>query len=214
MQQELRGLVGKYGFRAVHEGLLKEMREQFEYLLSIFPPAKNDIVVPVMSEMIPEPITTPKHAPLDMIVGIQDIPNINDLLLPAPKIQVTLIDSPKENEEEPIQTPKHEENIKEIEITGKASTQINNKDFDKKQHRLDVAAKRKELEAKGIKPESLLTKENLEAWLEKGLSYNRIAREITGVHENDISAIAKTFGLKSKISGIQYQFHKKRTTKE
>ena len=59
--------------------------------------------------------------------------------------------------------------------------------------------KHKELTEKGIKPESLLTKENLSKWLGEGMSYMRIAREQVGLPENEISAIAKTFGLQSDI---------------
>jgi hypothetical protein len=69
-------------------------------------------------------------------------------------------------------------------------------------HRDAVEKKRLELIQKGIKPESLLTRENLENWLNAGLSYQRIAKELTGCHETVVSATAKMFGLKSKIGKI------------
>ena len=59
-----------------------------------------------------------------------------------------------------------------------------------------------ELINSGIKPESLLTRENLEKWLDSGMSYQRIAREITGCHESVVSASANKYGLKSKIGKI------------
>ena len=68
------------------------------------------------------------------------------------------------------------------------------------QHREAVSKKRAELEAKGIKPESLLTKENLEKWINSGLSYQKIARDHIGIHENTISSVAQSFGLRSTIS--------------
>ena len=69
-------------------------------------------------------------------------------------------------------------------------------------HRAAVEKKRAEIEGQGIEPESLLTKENLEKWLGSGMSYQRIAKEMTGCHEADISRYAKRFGLKSIIAGI------------
>jgi hypothetical protein len=84
-------------------------------------------------------------------------------------------------------------------------------------HRAAVEKKRAELEAQGIVPESLVTKENLEKWLGSGLSYQRIAKELTGCQDAYISTIAiapwakrftrsagsaKSYGLKSVIAGI------------
>ena len=51
------------------------------------------------------------------------------------------------------------------------------------------------------------TKDNLEAWLGAGVSYQRIAREYTGCHENDISSVAKLHGLKSKIASYVFMRH-------
>ena len=70
------------------------------------------------------------------------------------------------------------------------------------EYRSAVEQKRAQLIEKGIKPESLLTRENLETWLNAGMSYQRIAREQTGCHESVISATARMFGLKSKIGKI------------
>lgn len=78
-------------------------------------------------------------------------------------------------------------------------------------HRAAVEKKRAELVAQGIVPESLVTKENLEKWLGAGMSYQRIAKELTGCHDAYISTIAKSFGLKSLIAGIIAGKYKNRT---
>ena len=90
--------------------------------------------------------------------------------------------------------------MKEVIIQAKSemNKQLGEK-FTKAKHREEVLKKHKELTEKGIKPESLLTKENLTKWLGEGMSYMRIARECTGVAENEIAAVAKTFGLQSDI---------------
>lgn len=197
MEQELRTLIGKYGFQAVHEGLTREMRKQFDYLLTIFPPAKNDIVVPMIDDLIPEPITTPKHAPLDAIVGVKEI------FLPTQALiennQVEHIAHITESAQQETNTETHD--IKEVQIIAKGAEKlVTKRRFDKEEQKEAVLAKRKEMDAKGIKPETLLTKENLEKWLGQGMSYQRIAREYVGVPENEVSAIAKAFGLQSNVS--------------
>lgn len=204
MDQELRVLIGKYGFRAVHEGLLREMRQTFDYLNTVFtPPAKNDIVVPVVEETIPEPITTPKHAPLDVIAVMKD----TIALPPAATVPLTI-----DTEDE----APHDPNIKEVLITAKGAEQaLQNQGqvttkpkFDKEEQKEAVQKKRSELIAQGIVPESLLTKENLEKWIGQGMSYQRIARDFVGVPDHEVSVIAKTFGLQSAKS--RYMFNNKK----
>ncbi len=68
----------------------------------------------------------------------------------------------------------------------------------KAEQRRKEAAKRRELEAEGINPTSLLTKENLSQWLAAGKTYSQIAREDVGMREEDVSAAAKKHGLSSQ----------------
>lgn len=193
MDQELRILIGKYGMKAVNEGIQREMRQTFDYLKTIFQPARNDILYPCTSDTIPEPITTPKHTPLEFIVGM------SDLSLPAAAIIVTKEQPVVEETIQPI-TP-IDPNVKEVQITSKGADKfLAPRKFGKDEQKEAVEKKRKELEAQGIKPESLLTKENLEKWIGQGMSYQRIAREFVGIKENDISAIAKAYGLQSNTS--------------
>lgn len=85
------------------------------------------------------------------------------------------------------------EGVKEVVITAK-----NDPKAMKLKQKEDVDTKKKELEAKGIKPETLLTKENLEKWIGQGYSYSKIARE-TGCPDTLVTAMAKAHGLQSKI---------------
>lgn len=197
MEQELRILIGKYGFKTLHEGLMKEMKIAHDYLMTVFPHAKNDIIVPCVSDTIPEPMTIPQMNPLDTIVVMKEIH------LPE---SATTAESHEEEPEEEHEEKEQDPTIKEVQITGKA-TEIGvtpKRRFDKDEQKAEVLKKKKELEAKGIKPESLLTKENLTKWLEEGMSYQRIAREHVGVSENEVSAVAKTFGLQSNISKFMF----------
>jgi predicted nucleic acid-binding Zn-ribbon protein len=73
---------------------------------------------------------------------------------------------------------------------------------EREDHLAAIKVKRKELKKKGISSMSLLTKENMEKWLNSGMSYNRIAREEVGLSEKIVSSKAKEYGLTSKIGHI------------
>ncbi len=183
IRSDLRALIAKYGLVAVHAELQLEMKETYEFLRQMYEPAKKNLVIPI-AETIPDRIATPLHKPLQAVVPVE---------VPA----LDLMSSEEVAEEEESQGPV-DPTLKEIILQAKAE-QPQGEKFSKARHKEEVAKKHKELTEKGIKPESLLTKENLAAWLGQGMSYMRIAREMTGVHENEIAAVAKTFGLASDI---------------
>lgn len=118
-------------------------------------------------------------------------------------VQEPVIEEKKVESKEQVKESKKEE--KKEGYVSKSAEELKEM---KAKHREAVQAKRAELEGKGIKPEDLLTKSNLEKWLQSGLSYQRIAREHVGIHENQISVVAKTFGLQSNV--MQNMFGKRR----
>jgi hypothetical protein len=195
LRSDLRSLIAKYGIPAVHTGLHTEMRETYEFLRQFYEPPKNNLVIPV-AETIPDRIATPHHKPMTkMIVEIEP----PQLELPPPE-DTSLIEKIENHtiEKEGTRDP----SLKEIVIKAKkemASLEEGGEVFSKAKHREDVAKKNKELLEKGIKPESLLTKENLAKWLGEGMSYMRIAREQVGLPESQVSTMAKQFGLQSDI---------------
>lgn len=71
----------------------------------------------------------------------------------------------------------------------------------KQQQQQAEKKKRAELDAQGISAESLLTEDNMRRWVEtEGRTYSYIARNYVGCPDTVVSAVAKKFGLKSKIS--------------
>lgn len=182
LREELRMLVGRYGYAPVHNALQAEMRETYAALRQIFEPPKNNLVIP-MGETIPDRIATPRHKPIVTVL--------------PPELPALVLDTPVESKEEEAE---RDPSLKEVVVQAKSEMgQQMGEKFSKAKHKEEVLKKHKELTEKGIKPESLLTKENLTSWLGSGMSYMRIAREITGVPDNEIAAIAKTFGLQSDI---------------
>jgi hypothetical protein len=186
MESELRSLIGKYGMRAVHEGLTKEMRETFHYLQNVFT-VKNELVVPVrhavpivevVNDVIPDGVQ-PEEAHVETDSLVEDVAE-----MPVdPTVKQVVITNPKSAKL----------------VSSSASVGSVDVKQQKQKHRDEVEKKRQELVGKGVKPESLLTEANLKKWIGDGQSYLKIAKE-TGVHENQVATLAKSFGLQSKIS--------------
>ena len=73
-------------------------------------------------------------------------------------------------------------------------------DLNKRKMHKETVAKRKEvLEAQGINGRQLLTADAMKKWIDEGKTYWDIAEQ-TGVPDADISVLAKSFGLQSKVS--------------
>lgn len=187
MQADLRNIIGKYGIRAVHEGLMKEMRETFLYLQEVFD-QKNVIVNPLI---IPTVEIVNDTIPENILHLEETLPFIPD--------DDSLDESVPEMPKDPT--------VKEIRIAQQKSKNLPvilaTPTIDVKQqkakHREEVDTKRQDLITKGVKPESLLTEVNLRKWLGDGQSYLKIAKE-TGVHEQQVALVAKGFGLQSNVS--------------
>ncbi len=194
MESELRSLIGKYGMRAVHEGLMKEMRDTFQYLQVVFE-AKNEIIHPffhpnistveIVNDTIPEVLHTEEHVGETDSLYEEDVPEmpkdptVKEITITAAKA-VKTVKAPVPVNQTPLFPP--------VEVKQQ-----------KAKHREEVEKKRQELVGKGIKPESLLTEDSLKKWLGSGQSYLKIAKE-TGVHESQVATVAKSFGLQSNIS--------------
>jgi hypothetical protein len=190
IRSDIRSLIAKYGLPAVHTELQSEMRDMYNFLRPFYDGPKNNLVIPV-TETIPDRIATPHHKPITVTLDILEPPSLE---LAPDRVSETSETETNEQEAGVAST------LKEVVIQAKKEmNQEAGEKFSKAKHREEVAKKHKELTEKGIRPESLLTKENLTQWLGQGMSYMRIAREIVGVHENDIASIAKTFGLQSDI---------------
>jgi len=65
--------------------------------------------------------------------------------------------------------------------------------------------KRKEQEAKGIKPKDLLTKENLQKWYgEEGRTFAYIARTYVGCKDTEVSSAVKLFNIETSRKNVFY----------
>lgn len=193
IRSDIRSLIAKYGMQAVHHELQNEMRESYDFLRQHFEPSKNNLVIP-MKSVIPDRIATPHLKPIATTV----------VAIEPPNLELEVQEEVKHNEDVQEQVITEEvpkdSSLKEVVIQAKKEmAQETGEKMTKARHRELVNEKWKELTSKEIKPETLLTKENLSEWLGKGYSYMRIAREYVGLPENEIAMMAKRFGLQSDM---------------
>jgi hypothetical protein len=236
LDSELRLLLGKYGIMSVHQSLMRQMAESFAYLQTVFPPAKNEIITPAPHL---SPKLSPFCPPSTIAMTKDNIPEIildSDTIVmddddeeeekptvkPDPNVKTIQITNPGKSFQTPVkpvqpsQPPpapvKPPQPI--VKPVSSVSTPVKlSPNAQKVAQREAVLAKRKELEAKGINPDSLITKESLEKWLNRGWSYMQIARE-TGVDASSITSIAKLNGLQSQKAAYRYNYNQKKQAQQ
>jgi hypothetical protein len=206
MEEDIKALILKYGLRQVHEGIEKEYRAMYDYLKTLYndvPPQPEKKVIRKAKNTVPDP-----QEKQEIQEEIQE-----EEQKESPEESSDFQELQEEEIQSEIQEPPNPTD-KEVTVITKKSTATppyKEKTPEErreaiKQHRDAVQKKHEEFVAKGIQPESLLTKENLEKWLKAGKSYQQIARDYTGVHETQVSAIAKAFGLQSQVSKMASGF--------
>ena len=177
MESELRELIGKYGLKAVHKALEKEMKDTFTYLSGLYGGEKVEKV---------EKKTVKKNIVVEEVIEPVIEEGVSEEVV-DPSVKQVVIESVKKEPVEKKVSIEKQKLYAEVKAV---------KDNQKEA----VAKKRKELEDKGITAKSLLTKENLQKWIGEGCTYSKIAREYTGCTDAEIAAAAKEFGLQSNMS--------------
>jgi spore coat polysaccharide biosynthesis predicted glycosyltransferase SpsG len=214
MESEVRRLLIEHGVKNVKECVEKVCRSLYEELREVYgeavvavgtpepapvveaPPVEKERRLRIVKKK--EPVETPveaaaeaAEAPGDKVVEVVTLRVKKKVAAPV-EVQQAAEESDSDSDATvPVDVP--------TTYRVKTPEEIKKERYE---YRSAVEQKRAQLIEKGIKPESLLTRENLEKWLGAGLSYQRIAREQTGCHESVISATARMFGLKSKIGKI------------
>jgi len=115
----------------------------------------------------------------------------------------------KEEKEKPIKEEKENPVVPVITVAEVATTAVEEitKFRDpqemKEWQRGEEEKKKKENESKGIKKETLLTKENLKKWIEEeGRTFSYISREYVGCKDSEVSAAAKLFGIDTNRKNV------------
>ena len=171
----LKELVSWYSLQEVHAALDEMCKEEFAFLKKLYAPAltvKKVAVLASAAASVPhvsqEEQEEPKLRP-DAKVRV-----VKKGLEATPLVVVT-----------PAPTAHHESGLTDP------------KDL-KKWQKEQEEKKKRELDAQGINPASLLTKENLQRWIvDEKKTYAAVAREYVGLPDSMVASSAKSFGIQS-----------------
>jgi hypothetical protein len=140
---------------------------------------------------------------LSTLIGAYGITAIHKALMNRMKDEYSYLKKIFEEKEKPVKEEKEKENpvvpvitvvepVAAVEEITKFRDPKEMKEWQRSQEEL----KKKENESKGIKKETLLTKENLKKWIEEeGRTFSYISREYVGCKDSEVSAAAKLFGI-------------------
>jgi len=142
---------------------------------------------------------------LSTLIGAYGITAIHKALMNRMKDEYSYLKKIFEEKEKPVkeekEKPVKEENpvttVAEVATTAvEEITKFRDSKEMKEWQRGEEEKKKKENESKGIKKETLLTKENLKKWIEEeGRTFSYISREYVGCKDSEVSAAAKLFGI-------------------
>jgi hypothetical protein len=197
----LRQAIAWYGFQAVHDTFQEICKEDYEFLKKLYEvsvPAKvrPSPPAPVPTQEAPQEEEIPRPEKLrDAKVRVVKKPTAPEDLVPTQPIvnnpSNTVIVEP---------TPPATQADTSAVVNTHASGLTDPKDI-KKWQKEQEDKKKKELDAQGINPASLLTKENLQKWIvEEKKTFAAVARDYVGLPDSMVSASAKSYGIQSETS--------------
>ena len=185
LQYDLRVIIASHGLENVYTALNEYMKHEYEFLTRLL----NTPAVQQPQPIIQQP-TEHQQQSIDAILTPTKVKNVKITVkksVPEP-VLAELQPTPVENTMvQPAQSPNENKFRNPTEM----------KEF----QRIAVEKKHAELQAQGVSSASILTKENLKKWVEdEGNTYAWVAREKAGVSESEVSTLAKSYGIISKIS--------------
>jgi hypothetical protein len=173
----LKELVSWYSLQEVHAAVDELCKEEFAFLKKLYAPALT-----VKKAAVTPPQAQPQAA-------LEQEQEQEQKLRPDAKVRVVK----KGLDATPLvaATPASQQQ------TQHESGLTDPKDL-KKWQKEQEEKKKRELDAQGINPASLLTKENLQRWIvEEKKTYAAVAREYVGLPDSMVASSAKSFGIQS-----------------
>jgi hypothetical protein len=150
---------------------------------------------------------------LSTLIGAYGITAIHKALMNRMKDEYSYLKKIFEEKEKPVKEEKEKENpvvpvitvtevVKPTAVVEETTKFRDSKEMKEWQRNQEVL-KNKENESKGIKKETLLTKENLKKWIEEeGRTFAYISREYVGCKDSEVSAAAKLFGIDTNRKNV------------
>ena len=192
LTKDLGLLVGLYGYHDVHTTLNQYMKDDYEYLKSIFEGGSKTKENNNTHDSIPTPqLESQVHVKADFPPKKRKYTKKSDKV---GVVEAVINPSPS--------APTTEPEIKDVLVT---SPVIDRQYRDPKEikafQKAAEESKNNENKAAGYQVADILTKDNLEKWIEQECrTYAWVAREKAGCPETQVAATAQMMGIKSKIS--------------
>lgn len=181
LKDYLKELIGWYSLEEVHTCLEEICKEEFDFLKRLY-----SAKVPKTSQV------QAQQAQQVQQVQVQQSQKHTPLRADT-KVVVVKQPEAQQEQSEPQQQPQPQQ-------VHNVSGLSDPKDI-KKWQKEQEEKKKRELDAQGINPASLLTKENLERWiLQEKKTYAAVARDYVGLPESMISSSAKSFNIQSETT--------------
>lgn len=203
---DLRALLGKYGYSAVHKAFQECINSDYEYLHSIL--GSNSPIAQASKLSKPsKPSASPTTKAPDPSKQLAPPFAQSESATKAPKN--TIVSIKKEGEEKkgrgrPRGSGKKEE-VSRLVAESETVSEPDTRTWQLEQEQ----AKRTELDAQGISTGSLLTRENLQKWIsEEQRTFAYVARMYVGCPEHQVKAAAKAFEIVSVLDETKKAFIK------
>jgi hypothetical protein len=179
----LKELVSWYSLEEVHVALDELCKEEFAFLKKLYATPTMPKKVAVAPALAPAPAQSPSKTTSPVVpLEQQEEPKLR----PDAKVRVVK----KGQETTPLV-------LTSAPVTHHESGLTDPKDL-KKWQKEQEEKKKRELDAEGINPASLLTKENLQRWIvDEKKTYAAVAREYVGLPDSMVASSAKSFGIQS-----------------
>ena len=201
LKANLRQAISWYGLEVVYNGLHEICKEDYEFLKKLYDvPGKVKAPPPA-----PAPAQEPSPAPQE--VKEEEIPRPEKLK----DAKVRVVKKPTSPEDlanipltQTTYTPPVTQSVTSALVQGEHTQHTSGltdpKDI-KKWQKEQEDKKKRELDAQGINPASLLTKENLQKWIvEEKKTFAAVARDYVGLPDSMVSSAAKSYGIQSETS--------------
>jgi hypothetical protein len=172
LKDHVRELVSWYSLQEVHATVDELCKEEFAFLKKLYAP----VIVP--KKVVAASVSSVPTLPLEQ----EQEPKLR----PDAKVRVVK-KGPEATAPAPVSAAptQHESGLTDP------------KDL-KKWQKEQEDKKKRELDAQGINPASLLTKENLQRWIvDEKKTYAAVAREYVGLPDSMVASSAKSFGIQS-----------------
>lgn len=192
LKDHLKELISWYSLEQVHTSLDLICKEEFAFLKKLY--------APNTTTSVPKRVVVAAAAPVMDASGSAPLEQQEEPKL-RPDAKVRVVKKPTQDATPLVTvTPAPTVTVPVTVPVQHESGLTDPKDL-KKWQKEQEEKKKRELDAEGINPASLLTKENLQRWIvTEKKTYAAVAREYVGLPESMVASSAKKFGILSQTA--------------